>query len=676
MKYIAIDFEYRKTNEQVFDLVAVALCIEGDEPKAAWLHNHFDNKNILKNLLRVYGSKDYIFISFNAEAEASAVISLGLNPRNFKWFDPQMEWKMLINGNNEFQYGKHYIDGKIKTTKPKPGYWEKKSEEPNDKAPVNLEGVTYALLKELPEDRNYKATMRDLIIDSDNFNEQQREEILTYAKSDVRNLFRLKNEILKCYKDLGLPEENLMEEILWRGRTQANTALMTRIGYPVNREGLESLTKAIPDITKDLQEEINSYFPNILPFELNKKTNSYTLKVNKLQAYFEDYILKHEIKDWKRTDNGKLALDEKTTDTFLNYSSPYSTMDFAEQFVRYKKTIKSLRGFPTTDKTLARGKSFFDYLGSDERVRPYLNAYGSQTSRFQPKSIGFIPLKANFMRCLIAPKPGRAVVGIDYGSQEFLISALLSKDQEMINAYFSGDVYLYFGKAIGMIPPEGTKTTHKRERNICKPFVLGISYGKGAKALAREITNNKSLNMQMEEYEAQDIIDAFYDLYSDYDYYIKQCKKDYRIDNNLKLNDGWYMFGDNPNERSVGNFPIQGAGGAILRKAIDCCFANNICVIMPLHDALYCEYDSKDLTMVDALANCMRMAFVDYFDNDMKPYAEKIFMDAGAWSPDYTEGTVTTPNGMRVDTQKIYVDPDKGKSDFEKYRKYLGSYYN
>jgi len=31
---------------------------------------------------------------------------------------------------------------------------------------------------------------------------------------------------------------------------------------------------------------------------------------------------------------------------------------------------------------------------------------------------------------------------------------------------------------------------------------------------------------------------------------------------------------------------------------------------------------------------------------------------------------------MRVDTQKIYVDPDKGKSDFEKYRKYLGSYYN
>ena len=57
----------------------------------------------------------------------------------------------------------------------------------------------------------------------------------------------------------------------------------------------------------------------------------------------------------------------------------------------------------------------------------------------------------------------------------------------MIQAYESGDPYLEFGRQAGLIPPSGTKQTHKAERDQCKACVLGVAYGMEAASLARRI---------------------------------------------------------------------------------------------------------------------------------------------------------------------------------------------
>ena len=59
------------------------------------------------------------------------------------------------------------------------------------------------------------------------------------------------------------------------------------------------------------------------------------------------------------------------------------------------------------------------------------------------------------MRSLCRPPKGKIIVGIDYKSEEFLISGLLANDKNMLDAYESGDVYLYFAKLAGAVPKDG-----------------------------------------------------------------------------------------------------------------------------------------------------------------------------------------------------------------------------
>src|SRR5829696_9155657 len=54
----------------------------------------------------------------------------------------------------------------------------------------------------------------------------------------------------------------------------------------------------------------------------------------------------------------------------------------------------------------------------------------------------------------------------------------------MLAAYDSGDPYLAFAKQAGAVPPDATKQSHKRERDVFKTVLLGVGYGMEADALA------------------------------------------------------------------------------------------------------------------------------------------------------------------------------------------------
>ena len=198
----------------------------------------------------------------------------------------------------------------------------------------------------------------------------------------------------------------------------------------------------------------------------------------------------------------------------------------------------------------------------------------------------------------------------------------------MIEAYRSGDVYMHFGKSIGLIPPDGTKATHGQERQLCKACVLGISYGLTKVGLNLEL--EKLLDGDSSEEYAQELIDGFFDVYADYKYYRADTLEKYEDDGFLQLDDGWTMWGDNPNERSVCNFLPQGHGSVILRQAIMKAHEKGLDLLFPLHDALYIELDEDNISDMDILYSCMYDAFVESFP-DNKEDAKLITLDGKVW---------------------------------------------
>lgn len=666
--FISIDFEYKGTNQAKLNLVSVAID-DGENSFSNWLHQKAHDKLVLKGYL--LNHRDiHILLSFNVDAEARALIALGLNPTKFKWIDIQAEWKMLTNHCDKYGYGKHLIDGKVKVTSRKKrsfGKTKEKDTKAHDKPPVSLLSCTYKLLGNVgPEDYELKEKMRDLILHTEEYSEEDKKQILDYGAKDVKDLHALYLKIMQAYKSLfsAKERETLHAEMLWRGESVARAALIASLGYPVSREKVTNFTNNIPYILKEVQEDLNSQFPGL--FRWDKKFNRYSLNTK----IIKDWIASSEYTSkWERTPTEGFSLGLEAFEKHFHYRHDFPRDDLPAQFLRYLKVNQSLNGF----RPKLKGQTFFDYYGDDDRAHPYLNAYGAQSSRYQPKAIGFIHLKAAWMRSMVEPESGYAIAAIDYSSEEFLISALVSEDEKMLAAYESGDVYLYFAKLAGAVPWEGKRKDYEDVRDAFKATVLALSYDMGPDALANKLTQDTGKPHTRAQ--AEDYISKFKKAFPTYITWRESLVEQYAEEARdgkakIKLPCGWTMFGDNDNPRSIGNMPIQGVGACILRKAIQLCQDAGLKIILPLHDALYLEYPSDDVnfTAVYMMEALMREAFAFYFEGEMRQKAfDLIRMDIKAWSPDYGEGTV-----KNIKTQKVFID-GRSQAEYKRFSKYFSS---
>lgn len=371
----------------------------------------------------------------------------------------------------------------------------------------------------------------------------------------------------------------------------------------------------------------------------------------------------------KKFPKGQLSLSLDAWTDKYDYRHQYPKDSFGAQMVRYLKYKQNLNGFIEAAKSTKR--SFWDYVGRDGRVRPHFNIYGAQSGRSQPPSTCYIPLKPAWMRSLIQPPPGRAICGADWKSQEFLLSALISGDREMVRAYQSGDVYLYFAKRAGAVPEEGTKEEYKGEREKFKHTTLGLSYMMTKIGLSAKLS--KDLGRPVSEEEAQELIDLFNKVYPTFYLSKEKALTDYTALGHVKMPSGWYLWGDNKNHRSVVNSKIQGAAGDIMRHAIMLAQDRGLDVILSLHDALYIEYDSMDFGAIDTLVEVMDEAFRYWFKHDKWAFENATAgIDLKAWSPDYPdeESHIVTPGGKNVSTSAIFVD-ERAVEEYKQFCKYF-----
>lgn len=687
--YFYWDSEFSSTGEKLFKPVCFSFILDRadkDEDrikKSVWNVEHHNLKQT-RDFFNSLDKNKTVLIAFSVLAEARYLISLGIDPTEFKWIDIKVEYEQLLNSNYDFEYGRHLDEkGHVITTKPPRNKYlrtedEDKDERSSKRAKRSLLAALYKMLNVLETSVEYKNKMRDLCIEY-NVPEliKHKDQIMEYCMQDTLYLPDLLHKInTEILKRADITRDVLEKIQISRGNYVALASIRETRGYPVDFKSLKNVSDSIETIVKDLQEDINDQVKDVRIFSWNKKDQRY--KTN--QKNMKDFIRKNN-PNWPTTDKGAISLSKDAFEKYKNYKYDYPAGDFYAQYSRFLSFNTSLNGIRKKASFKAGDRTIFDSIGSDHRCRPYAPPFNSQTSRTYPAATAFIPAKAAWMRSLIMPKPGYVCYGLDYSSQEFLIAAIESLDENMYTAYASGDPYIWLAIKAGSAPEGATKKTHPMIREVFKTLTLAINYGMGSRSLSLDLTANTG--RLWKEPEAAQLISIFFEIYSDYQLHRQYIVKKYRKDGYLMLRDGWILFGDNPSQNSMLNFPFQGGAAGIMRLAEKISHKKKVKTIFTLHDALYGE-NKFELFERDFknLHSSMSQAFKLYYSKelidtlglqsefDYNPrqveMAKAIRLDVNAWGEEVKSSEF---EGIKYFGQDKYID-GRAKKDYEFFSKY------
>jgi DNA polymerase family A len=342
-----------------------------------------------------------------------------------------------------------------------------------------------------------------------------------------------------------LPRIDLPRALL-RGRYMAAAAAMEFTGTPIDMAMLQLLREHWDHIKDDLIRAIDADFGVF---------DGRSFRAERWAAY----LVRHGI-PWPLLESGALDLSDGA---FRQMAKAYPAISPMREL---RSALSELR---LNDLAVSH---------HDGRNRTILSAFRSRTGRNQPSNTRFIFGPSVWLRGLIKPPPGHGIAYIDWAQQEFGIAAALSGDLAMQEAYQSGDPYLAFAKQAGAVPPDATKKTHGPTRELFKQCVLAVQYGMGAESLACRIGQPPVV--------ARDLLRAHRETYRAFWRWSDASLDHAMLTGEMRAVFGWHIHvGENPNPRSLRNFPMQANGAEMLRLA--CCLATErgIEVCAPVHDA-------------------------------------------------------------------------------------------
>jgi hypothetical protein len=385
-----------------------------------------------------------------------------------------------------------------------------------------------------------KEGMRQLAMRGGPYTADEQRALLDYCQTDVDALARLLPWML--------PHIDLPRALL-RGRYMVAAARIEWNGVPIDTETLARLRAHWGEIQGELIARIDRQYGVY-------EGRSFRA------ARFRDYLVRHDI-PWPVLESGELDLKE---DTFREMARSHPQL----------APLRELRH------ALSQLRLNELAVGPDGRNRCLLSAFGARTGRNQPSNSRFIFGPSTWLRGLIKPGPGMAVAYIDYEQQEFGIAAALSGDRAMQEAYRSGDPYLAFAKQAGAVPPDATKKSHGKERELFKACVLAVQYGMGEASLAQRIGQPVA--------KARELLELHRRTYPKYWQWSQAAVDRAMLYGQLHTVFGWEVHvGPDANPRSLANFPMQANGAEMLRLACSQATEAGIRVCAPVHDALLVE---------------------------------------------------------------------------------------
>ena len=164
----------------------------------------------------------------------------------------------------------------------------------------------------------------------------------------------------------------------------------------------------------------------------------------------------------------------------------------------------------------------------DGRVHASYNQYGAKTGRFSSSdpNLQNIPSHNKEIRHMFKAQDGHVLIGGDYSQQEPMVTAHLSKDRKMKEAFMNGkDIYATIASLAFHKPyeeckefrPDGTVNQAGKERRTqAKSIVLGILYGRQIPSIGEQLGVSTK--------EAQGIYDAVLKAFPELAQFIKDSQ--------------------------------------------------------------------------------------------------------------------------------------------------------
>jgi DNA polymerase I len=423
-------------------------------------------------------------------------------------------------------------------------------------------------------DKEHKDRMRDIAIQGGPAVLENKGALLYYCQDDTRVLAPLLQAIV--------PKISLPHALI-RGEFSRASALIEQRGLPVNLEGYRLILEHRESLRRYVADRTNQALGPV--FEDDSLSD----------RGFANFVTSLGLtKVWPKTPTGKYKKDIEDTLEVMGHRFPE-----VEKLRQAMKTLNDL-------------KSISLALGEDGRNRYLGGLFGTITSRNNPlhgKEV--LLLRARWWRNLIQPAPGWALAYLDYSSEEFMVQAVLANDPQGIADYLSGDVYVAWGKAVGLIPPDGDKKSHARVRALLKDIVLGLNYGMGLRRLA----NDLGIGLEI----AGQLLQSYRERYKRMVEYgevtiargVSRRQLRTRLDWRLHIGEiipnkqefeGKKKPANVLTPNSIRNFPVQSNAAEILRLAVILASERGVTIIATLHDALLIEAPVDEIEAQVALA--------------------------------------------------------------------------
>jgi hypothetical protein len=213
------------------------------------------------------------------------------------------------------------------------------------------------------------------------------------------------------------------------------------------------------------------------------------------------------------------------------------------------------------------------------------SVFRSVTGRNQPRNFVFGGPK--WLRYLIVPEsPDHVLVYVDYVAQEVGIAAALSGDPAMRAIYQADDCHLALAIQAGAAPGGATKETHTAVRKRYKTVNLGVLYGQTARGI--------SSRLGISQLEAEQLLAAHRALFPVFWRWSERMVQSSYDRGWIKSPCGWRStVPPRSNERTWMNWPMQAAGGDVMRLTVTYLDRQGVHVLAPVHDGflLSCRRD-------------------------------------------------------------------------------------
>jgi hypothetical protein len=419
-------------------------------------------------------------------------------------------------------------------------------------------------------DTAHKTEMRDRIVQGPPFTVEERTAILAYCEEDVDALVRLVRHLIPTVRSL--PHAMMRANFMWA------TAQQERRGVPLDPLLFDRIRSQWDSIQTDLVRDKDTF--GIYEIEDGKP--------HWRKQRFADYVRQQQM-SWPTCPDG--ALDERDQ-TFREMAGRYPQIETLRE-LRYSISKLRLNDL---------------HIGNDGRNRTILGPYGTKTARNAPSNSKFVFGPAKWIRFLITPPLGRALIHRDYQQQEVRIAAVLSGDTALLEACESGDVYLNIARQLGFIRDGMAPAEIEAVRALFKTVVLGIQYGLGSRSLA--------IRAGISLFEAGEILARLKARFVSFEAFVQNTIDHAGLHLEISTPLGWIMqCPPEINPRTVRNFPMQSTGAEILHVACILAERRGIEVVAPVHDAIMVETaldrvdetsTALDRTMRDAAAVVLR----------------------------------------------------------------------